>query len=177
MKIATPGISPSSPSWSPDGEELVFTGLDDTRGAGSYSSRGLYRVDADGSDLSRLWAAAPGKDERAWASAWSPDGSVIAFVEQAPQGSTFRRGRGTVLDNLSIATIEPDGSGLTTLAEIGRCLCSGGPSLAWSPDGTVIAFYGHAGRSKGLYAMNADGTGLHRLATGVSGPLAWQPRP
>ena len=178
VSIATPGISaPSWPSWSPDGTQLVFTGFDDARGTGSYRSSGLYRVDAGGNDLSRLWAASPGEDARAWSSAWSPDGSVIAFVEQTPQGSSFRKRSGTVLDDLSIVMIKPDGSGRTTVADIGPCLCVGGPSLAWSPDGNLLAFSGRAGRSNGLYAMNADGTGLRRLATGVSGPLAWQPVP
>ena len=178
VSIATPGVSaPSWPSWSPDGTQLVFTGFDDARGTGSYSSSGLYRVDADGNHLSRLWAAAPGEDARAWSSAWSPDGSVIAFVEQAPQGSSVRKGSGTVLDDLSIVMIKPDGSGRATVADIGPCLCVEGPSLAWSPDGHLLAFSGRADRSNGLHTMNADGTGLRRLATGVSGPLAWQPVP
>jgi WD40 repeat protein len=178
VSIATPGISALSwPSWSPDGTQLAFTGFDDARGTGSYSGSGLYRVDADGGHLSRLWAARPGEDARAWASAWSPDGSVIAFAEQAPQGSSFRKGGESVLDDLSIVMIEPDGSARTTVADIGPCLCVGGPSLAWSPDGNLLAFTGRAGRSNGLYAMRADGTGLRRMATGVSGPLAWQPVP
>src|SRR4029079_5063620 len=117
----------------------AFTGFDDARGTGSYSGSGLYRVDADGGHLSRLWAARPGEDARAWASAWSPDGSVIAFAEQAPQGSSFRKGGESVLDDLFIVMIEPDGSARTTVADIGPCLCVGGPSLAWSPDGNLLA--------------------------------------
>ena len=80
-----------------------------------------------------------------------------------------------MLGDLSLVTVRPDGSRRTAVAGIGPCLCVGGPSLAWSPDGKVLAFSGRAGRTNGLYAMNADGTGLRRLATGVSGPLAWQP--
>jgi Tol biopolymer transport system component len=93
--------------------------------------------------------------------AWSPDGSVIAFV-RAPN----------VLnpDNTTpgaIFTVGPDGQGLTHLADRQ-------PSrLAWSPDGSRIAFNEGA-----IYLMNADGSDIRRVSPdslGVFEGPVWSP--
>jgi Tol biopolymer transport system component len=63
--------------------------------------------------------------------AWSPDGSVIAFViTDAP--SYYNQ----------LWTMAPDGSDLTFVADLGCCVGGGvanDPSPEWSPDGTRIA--------------------------------------
>lgn len=46
--------------------------------------------------------------------------------------------------------------------------------LRWSPDGKRLAFFGLIGQSRGLYVINADGTGLRNLpAQGTIGIPAW----
>jgi len=57
-----------------------------------------------------------------------------------------------------IYLVNPDGSGLTLLADSGGY--DGNP--AWSPDGTRLAFEGDGD----LWVVNADGSGLRRITSG-----------
>lgn len=80
------------PSWSPDGQRVVF----DRRVDGSDAPTKLMVVDADGTDQRALDTGAG----YAWSPVWSPDGSEIAFArENTPDGT-------------EIWGIGPDGSGL-----------------------------------------------------------------
>ncbi len=103
---------------------------------------GIYTMNPDGSGQTRL-----GNDPSVWGtdSAWSPDGTKVAF------------------GNLGISTINADGTGLTSIG--------GGPSAsgpAWSPDGTKIAFVNqieiHAYLPE-IWTMNADGTNQTAVST------------
>jgi Tol biopolymer transport system component len=67
--------------------------------------------------------------------------------------------------------IDADGTGQTNLTTT-KTVIEDEPS--WSPDGKQIAFTredaGDVYITQDLYLMNADGTGLSRLATGASSP-------
>src|SRR4029077_17440361 len=68
-RIRIPLSGLTTPSWSPDGKQLVFTGYD-----GGLSD--LYMVNADGSNFHRLT-----NDKYAdLQPSWSPDGKTIAFT-------------------------------------------------------------------------------------------------
>jgi parallel beta-helix repeat protein len=80
--------------------------------------------------------------------AWSPDGSLIAFT--GPDQALY--------------TIHPDGTGLRRIADRQRPY----HGLAWSPDGTKLAW-----GTGDVAVVNADGSGLTRLASG--GAPVWSP--
>jgi Tol biopolymer transport system component len=66
-----------------------------------------------------------------------------------------------------IHVLSADGSSLTRVGP------EGSADPAWSPDGSRIAFTLH-GTDRGLYVMNADGSGIRALATGWT-ITSWPP--
>lgn len=152
--------SGSALTWSPDGREIAFGSqyCDPGRNCGdAYDGMAadedleydIAIVNVDGSSLRRL--AHVGED--IWP-AWSPDGTVIAFVG----------GEG-------IYAMKPDGTVVRKLSD------GFGPS--WSPDGRMIAFsrvMPETGRGD-IYVMNADGSDVRRLTNSAEVELwpAWSP--
>ncbi|NIM95826.1 MAG: hypothetical protein GTO18_19165 [Anaerolineales bacterium] len=64
------------PSWSPDGSQILFSAFVD-------GHRGIYVVNADGSNLRRL---TPITSANEYAPSWSPDGTQITFQSSAAGG-------------------------------------------------------------------------------------------
>lgn len=133
-------ISYGSPSWSPDGSQIVCarTVFPDSGGGGAPD---IYLMNADGSNLHKLY----GIDGRTQTNpAWSPDGSKILFESYA--------------DVSGLYTINPDGTGLTFI--IGGSGDYVEPS--WSPDGTQIAYsfksYGETGWIWQICIASANGS-------------------
>jgi TolB protein len=138
-RVTTTG-SESEPAWSPDGSTIAFRGVRD-----GFSV--IYRVNADGTDLTLLTDTPITHN---FNPAWSPDGRKIAFT----------RGYG----GYDIHVMNPDGSGLTRLAE------GGGSEPTWSPDGRWILFVG----GTALRAARPDGTDVRDfMVEGATNP-AWR---
>ena len=138
-----------NPSWSPDGKEIAY----DTS-SGIFPGGDILVVDADGSGQDNL-TETTGIDEHE--PNWSPDGTKIAFT------------RGfAIVDEGDIDVIRSDGTSLGSLV--------GGATLdrmpAWSPDGSKVVFRSERDGG-GLYTVNADGSGVARLAD--SGPDDYNP--
>jgi len=78
-----------------------------------------------------------------------------------------------------LQVMNADGSNVRSLAYLYGWQ---GGHAAWSPDGMQLAFAGNpgGGSGEGLYVIQRDGTGLHRIVTlvdGESGRPAWSPVP
>jgi Tol biopolymer transport system component len=113
----------------------------------------IYAVNPDGSGLAQLTNTS-GLSEAG--PAFSPDGNYIAFMWT--NQVFIMRSDGTEKHYITSA--------------------SGASDLAWSPDGTKLAFFRNISSSnKGIWTMNVDGTGLTNLITAdnVLPGVSWSP--
>lgn len=153
-----------SPTWSPDGVTIAFS-----------AGRRILTVSRDGSHLTEI-ASVPQSATVLIALAWSPDGSRIAYI--GTEAGTAQEGY-----PLAIYLTEPDGTSHRKLRDVGECFCGGwpGPGIAWSPDGTQIAFttvgYPGSGAAGALYVMDAAGGEPRLLSNNAAANPAWQPVP
>jgi Tol biopolymer transport system component len=125
-------------------------------------SKGLYRINTDGSDLRLI---VPMDDQSTFTSPQeSPDGKLIAYdcadaFNEAGQPDPAR-------DHIFVV---PVGGGKPK--DLGN-----GMLPSWSPDSKQICFtvaQGTPGEESGLYVMNADGGGRQRLLDALAG--RWSP--
>lgn len=151
-------------SWSPDGQQIVFTTNRDGNGE-------IYVVKADGTSPRNL-SQSPSSQE--YGPAWSPDGRTIAFVSD-------RDG------NEEIYAMDADGGNQRNLTK--HPLSDGGVgrfALLWAPNGRTIAFTTNRDRNRPapgrkvtyeIYTMNADGGAPRRLTRTTEDEylLAWSP--
>jgi len=127
----------ANPAWSSDGTKIAFSSDRDSE----FPNSGIYVVNAeDGSDPVLLTELTSDND---WP-AWSPDGTKIAFTSD-------RSG------DRGIWVMNADGSTPVMLVE------NNSTTATWSPDGSRIAF----DRGGSLYMMNADGTNVQRIRSGM----------
>jgi Tol biopolymer transport system component len=119
--------------WHPS-NEAVLVGLMDKTQAVPFPS--LTEIDVRDSTLHTILPAKESTDY--YHPRYSPDGNEIAFIEAS---NTITR----------LCVINRDGTHLRILTDE----CSLDSYLAWSPDGSKIAY---TLRDKGVYVMNADGT-------------------
>jgi TolB protein len=128
--------------YSPNGSQIAFAGFGRDGVVGA-----VYVLDADGSNIARVTTARFGGADPDW----SPDGSTLVVRSHCcpdqPSG---------------IATISPDGSGLTALASPAKDLYFG---PTFSPSGDWIVFerdsldFSHFG----VWVMAADGSNATQL--------------
>ncbi len=156
-----------SPSWSPDGSQIVFAGSRDVYPGGRWGSNAeIFVMNADGSDIRQLTDNSYPDDDPAW----SPDGERIVF-------STLRAG-----DNSDLYVMDPEGNILQRLTDnnTGADYTHAGDSKpAWSPDGSQIAFLNTTGGRDEYRIRVIDATGYNlrtlRVDTAEIHHLAWSP--
>lgn len=143
--------------YSPRGTRIAFEywlkGDDDP-----YAS-GIYTVKLDGTKLRRV--TGPSNEDRS--PSWSPSGTKIAFVRNAPE--------------VEVHVIRADGTNRKKLTSFGRN--ANGKDPSWSPDGARIVFVREAAIDDTIWTMKSDGTDKHEV---LDGPRAdrypdWQPQP
>jgi hypothetical protein len=127
------------PAWSPDGKKIAYT----LNGSDPH----IYLMNPDGSNQQPLFINNPAI-EGGDSATWSPDSTRIAFValsESSTNPGTYRT---------DIYTTKVDGSEPPVFVEPNVPLES---ELAWSPDGTKLAYTKTEGKSI-IYVRNFDGT-------------------
>ena len=136
-----PGILGWDPTWSPDGEKILFAATD------SDGRNQLFAVNRDGSGQYRIsdLPSIRGRND------WSPDGKFIVTYSGAPW-------------NREVYLMNADGTGTRQLTPTGGN--SQGPSI--SPDGKWVvftAYFDNYGDDHGceIYVIRTDGTDLRRL--------------
>jgi Tol biopolymer transport system component len=151
-----PSIANGGADWSPDGKQLVVA-LESSKHPNTHThlTNALFVLGADGSGLRRITPWALGATDPDW----SPDGKLIVFNSQGGHSQ-------------GIHLVRPDGSGRRELLRGNDRAVNIGPVVhpSWSPDGTQIVFaargkIGNLNRSD-IYAMNADGSNIHKLFGG-----------
>ncbi|PYO68346.1 MAG: peptidase S9 [Gemmatimonadetes bacterium] len=154
-RIRVPLNGLTTPAWSPDGKQIVFTGYD-----GGLSD--LFVVNADGSDLRRLT-----NDKYAdLQPAWSPDGKTIAFATDRGPGTDFGQLR---FGNMRIGLYHLDNGAVEVLPhmEHGKNI-----NPVWAPDGRSIAFVSDRTGISDIYLYDFGDHNLYQLTdvfTGVTG--------
>jgi TolB protein len=141
----------SGPSWSPDGNALVYSTENCVFPGCTYY---VHRVKLDGSGHGVIsYGTNP---------EWSPAGGRIA-IERYDQNPF----------NSNIFTIDSGGDGDT------RLTTSAGHDYGpeWSPEGDRIAFASNRDGNYEIYVMNADGTGQTRITNTAANETspAWSP--
>jgi tRNA A-37 threonylcarbamoyl transferase component Bud32 len=154
----------SSPALSPDGTKLVFTG------------EGTIDVtDLNGHPANGVWSRSPAGLATPTGAfldpTWSPSGNRIAFIYSPGSGQSPE-----------IDVINADGTGRRRVIQGSEISLQG--ALAWSPDGTQLAFAttptGTPIPSGTIAVVRASGGLTHTLVTGVLDGvtgLSWAPGP
>jgi Tol biopolymer transport system component len=145
------------PEWSPDGSTVAFLrGTLPCRDE-RFSETAIHLVSSDGNNDRRL--TTPDDDQTDIRPAWSPDGSMIAFV---------RYGVGeTGVTSAAIYVINADGTGERKVAESSSLSFT---TVGWSPDGRYLAFTDRA-----VHVVAVDGSDLRAVGDEGTCCAAWRP--
>src|SRR6266496_1974664 len=160
-RIPLPLNGLTTPSWSPDGKQLVFTGYD-----GGVTD--LFVVGADGTNLHRLT-----NDKYAdLQPSWGPDGKTIAFATDRGPATNFDT---LTFGNLRIALFHLDKGTIEVLGHMDQ-----GKNInpAWAPDGRSLAFVSDRSGISNIFLYDFGDANIYQLTdmyTGVSGITPYSP--
>ena len=148
-RLTTSNAIDTSPSYSPDGSQIVFT-------SDRAGREQLYVMGADGSGQNRISFG----DGKYSTPVWSPRGDLIAFTKQT--GGEFQ-----------IGVMRPDGSGERILSTGNQ---QEGPT--WAPNGRVLMFFRQVPGAGGPMLHSVDLTGRNEQqipSPNFASDPAWSP--
>src|SRR5579859_3376973 len=162
------------PVVSRDGRRIAFTRYDHTNT--TPGSEAIYIMNADGSNLERLWIEGNNVDDNL--ADFSPDGSKIVFTSDRNDPNRLtnicRFAVGVSGCNWEIYVMSVDGSDQQRLT-IDPAGADTYPEF--SPDGTKILFASTRTGSSALFTMNLDGADVQQLTPDSlnAGDANWSP--
>jgi len=118
-QLTLSGLNEKYPSWNPAGTKIAYVVFDPNGSAWPFGGYFLYTMDADGSNKTIL-PLPPRQDpdyqepdEECWINdimltAWSPDGTKIAFVSFGPEGGAMKIYQYNLTNN-TVIEITPSG--------------------------------------------------------------------
>lgn len=155
----TNGADVSGPSISADGDRIAFQS--------TQSDGGVWAMDATSGSTPVLLTGFDGDSSPGYRTAWSPDGSLIAYT-LAIYGDPIHP------EIHHIYTISSAGGSPEPFPIDAGVSTSG---LVWSPDGTRVAFVSDQSGSSNIWVMPAGGGVPERLTSNQEGDSwpAWSP--
>jgi TolB protein len=148
--LPTGGDSAESPTWSPDGTQITFSRcVASDPDTGDCTSAQIAEIGANGQNLRFLTRATtpPSVDSRP---TWRPNGRSIVFQRTDSDG------------NVSLWTMGPTGAGIKAIlsdqSDMDR-------SPSFTPDGEKLIYSADVGGPEGIWTVNYNGHGKHRLFT------------
>lgn len=124
LPLAVDG-EPFAPSWSADGERLVFVVRDTATPNGS-----IWTADANGANAAPLYGTTGECNDGAFWPAWSPDGTRLAMICYDTRNEA---------GETSVSILDPATGERTDLASLRYPDTIDNPP-SWSPDGTALTF-------------------------------------
>jgi Tol biopolymer transport system component len=167
------GLSVELPVFSPDGKMIAFVGSKARLFGIALAPRALYVMHTDGSGLQEV-ASCSGRTDGSFCDpsemAWSPDDVHLAWVRDLNNGSG-----GVVLQSVDVVSGQIINLCTSQRSLSSQTRCGDISQPVWSPDGKMVAFSNlniiqMAGpfRLQGsIWVVNADGTGLRKLTSGL----------
>lgn len=148
-------------SWSPDGQQISFAGVQGPQTDAHDEPTDIYRIDADGSNVDQITDVGDARDPL-----WSPDGETIVFTRTSLGDSEPPRGH--------LWSVKIDGSGLTEIVEAeGWEIYTAG---SFTPDSSRLAVTRSVyhpetlSENATIEIMSPDGSGAERLIDDATDP-------